>query len=82
MAFNLALMIFAVYLAVFARDLFLNASPGIDAFAHTAGFLIGFALSPALPAQRTLQLAVSGLLGRSIVILFLPLLSKIARIAN
>jgi len=42
MAFNLALMIFAVYLVVFARDLFLNASPGIDVFAHTAGFLIGF----------------------------------------
>jgi len=42
MAFNLALMIFAVYLVVFARDLFLNTSPGIDVFAHTAGFLIGF----------------------------------------
>jgi len=47
MALNLALIIFALYLVVFARELFLNASPGIDVFAHTAGFLIGFVLSSA-----------------------------------
>jgi len=55
MALNLTLIVLALYLILFARDLFLNASPGIDVFAYTAGFLIGFAFSSALPTQRTLQ---------------------------
>jgi membrane associated rhomboid family serine protease len=47
MALNLVVLALALCLILFARDLFLNASPGIDVFAHTVGFLAGFALSSA-----------------------------------
>lgn len=45
MALNLALIAFALYLILFARESFLNISPGVDVFVHTAGFLIGFVIS-------------------------------------
>lgn len=44
MALNLLLLAFTLYLTLFARESFLNVSPGVDVFAHTAGFLIYFAL--------------------------------------
>jgi membrane associated rhomboid family serine protease len=47
-ALNLALIAFALYLILSARESFLNVSPGVDVFVHTAGFLIGFGISSAL----------------------------------
>ena len=46
--FNILLLFLALYLILFARESFLNVSPGVDVFVHTAGFLIGFAISSAL----------------------------------
>jgi len=48
MFFNILLLFLALYLILFARESFLNVSPGVDVFAHTAGFLIGFAISSTL----------------------------------